>query len=106
MPNLHGKINKTPLHQNYCLQYKPNRSELFDSYINQTDQNLKTPIQMLPGDEIKMSCLYMSKYKTTPTYYGQGVTSEMCYGFIYFYPIEHSPLSRCIDTGSFCFCTY
>ncbi|KAJ8306364.1 hypothetical protein KUTeg_016909, partial [Tegillarca granosa] len=54
---------------------------------------------MLPGDEFKISCLYTSKYKTTPTYYGQGTNSEMCFGYVYFYPIENSPLSRCVDAG-------
>ncbi|KAJ8300436.1 hypothetical protein KUTeg_021955 [Tegillarca granosa] len=63
-------------------------------------RTLKTPIQMLPGDEVKMTCLYTSKYKTTPTFYGRGINSEMCFGFVDFYPIENSPLSRCIDDGN------
>ena len=40
---------------------------------------------MMPGDEIKVDCVYNSLSRNTMTNYGEATTNEMCFGFITYY---------------------
>ena len=47
-----------------------------------------TPLEVLPGDELKMTCQYSSMNRNYTTKHGPGGNDEMCYGFITYYPKE------------------
>jgi Copper type II ascorbate-dependent monooxygenase, C-terminal domain len=49
-------------------------------------QSFDNPIELQPGDEIRVDCTYQTIGVNTTTYYGEGTSDEMCYGFITYYP--------------------
>ena len=40
-----------------------------------------------PGDNIDIVCNYKSTSKDSTTYYGDGTSDEMCFGFLIYYPV-------------------
>jgi len=48
----------------------------------------KTPIEVLPGDELHTVCVYNSMDRNLTTFRGIGTRDEMCYSFLHYYPKE------------------
>jgi len=65
----------------------------------------ETPIEILPGDELKMTCEYSSMNRHHTTRYGPGSLEEMCYGLITYYPKE-SFVGNCIQWRDFDQCVF
>lgn len=53
------------------------------------------PIEVQPGDELRVTFTYDTTSRNTTTSVGQGTDNEMCLAFLTFYPVEnvHSHLS-------------
>lgn len=47
---------------------------------------LANPVQVKPGDEIVVDCVFDSTRRTTKTKFGEGTSDEMCFGFLAYYP--------------------
>lgn len=58
------------------------------------------PVEMLPGDELKTTCIYKSSHKNKTVYFGQGTSDEMCYGFITYYPKQEISTGVCMNWKS------
>ena len=56
------------------------------SYNNPTSTNFNPPVTLFPGDELRTTCIYDTRKKTTTTYYGDGTYDEMCFAFMNYYP--------------------
>lgn len=65
-----------------CALFLTTEFSLFFSFYH----SFNSPIQLQPGDEIRVDCMYQSTDKNTTTYYGEGTSDEMCFGFITYYP--------------------
>lgn len=46
------------------------------------------PVPLMPGDVIKTTCVYNTEYKTKTIFFGESTAEEMCFGFIYYYPMQ------------------
>ncbi|XP_063410638.1 dopamine beta-hydroxylase-like [Mytilus trossulus] len=44
------------------------------------------PVEVRPGDEVKLSCWFTSGDKNHTIYWGEGSDAEMCYAFVSYYP--------------------
>ena len=55
---------------------------------------------MLPGDELKTTCIYKSSHKNKTVYFGEGTSDEMCYGFITYYPKQEIRTGFCMSWKS------
>ncbi|XP_033727104.1 peptidyl-glycine alpha-amidating monooxygenase A-like isoform X1 [Pecten maximus] len=62
------------------------------------------PIEVLPGDELKTTCVFDSTRKTTTTFEGDGTSDEMCYVFLRVYPAENIKGSYCVSWKDFDLC--
>ncbi|KAJ8300822.1 hypothetical protein KUTeg_022341 [Tegillarca granosa] len=58
------------------------------SYDSPVSYHFEEPIEFLPGDEIKTTCVFRSKNKKKTTFYGRATSDEMCFGFLMYYPQE------------------
>ena len=45
------------------------------------------PLRFQVGDTLHITCDYKSTNKDKYTYYGDGASDEMCFGFIIYYPV-------------------
>ena len=61
------------------------RNDAYD-YTNPEGTRHDPPVELLPGDELKTTCVYNSTKRQRDTYYGEGTFDEMCFGFIDYYP--------------------
>ena len=61
------------------------RNDAYD-YNNPGTDVYNPPLDLMPGDRIKTTCVYDSSRKKIPTYFGQGTYDEMCYAFFSYYP--------------------
>ena len=61
------------------------REDAYD-YNNPIGTIHDPPVDFLPGDELKTTCVYNSSKRQSRTYYGEGTFDEMCFGFIDYYP--------------------
>lgn len=61
-----------------------------------------TPVEILPGDEIRLSCTFNSRdghrKKDNMVYFGEGSESEMCYAFVSYFPRIRG-FDQCIQMG-------
>ncbi|KAL5014909.1 hypothetical protein ScPMuIL_009179 [Solemya velum] len=52
--------------------------------------NHKPPVEVLPGDELRLTCGFDSysgeKKRNTTLFFGEGSNAEMCYAFVTYYP--------------------
>lgn len=60
----------------------------------------ESPIEVLPGDEIRTTCVYTSRYKTETTLFGESTQEEMCFGFLTYHPVQNMPFSQCTSWKS------
>jgi len=44
------------------------------------------PVEVRPGDDMSIRCVYTTVSRPTTTYFGDGSTEEMCYGILTYYP--------------------
>ena len=63
-----------------------------------------TPIEVLPGDELKTTCHFSSITRATSTIWGDSTSEEMCFGFLYYYPENALTDTSCVTFGSLAFC--
>ncbi|KAJ8300821.1 hypothetical protein KUTeg_022340 [Tegillarca granosa] len=56
------------------------------SYDSPVTYTFPEAIEFLPGDELKTTCVYKSKNKIKTTFYGDGTSEEMCFGFLTYHP--------------------
>ncbi|XP_069121902.1 DBH-like monooxygenase protein 1 [Argopecten irradians] len=66
------------------------------SYDNPALVQFEDPIELRPGDELKTTCTYRSIGKDKTTFFGDGTSDEMCYGFFTFYPAENIQMPYCL----------
>ena len=59
---------------------------------------------MMPGDEIKIDCVYNSLSRNTMTNYGEATMNQMCFGFITYYDAVAS-FKLCSQYQNFGFCS-
>ncbi|GFN79655.1 dopamine beta-hydroxylase [Plakobranchus ocellatus] len=67
------------------------------SYDNPQIQQHDPSIDLLPGDEIKTTCVYSSEGHTRPVSFGIATSDEMCYGFLFAYPAQAFPYPYCVS---------
>jgi dopamine beta-monooxygenase len=63
-----------------------------------------TPIEFKASDELRIHCTYQSIGKNTTTFYGEGTSDEMCFGFVIYYP-ANDDLTYCSQWRSVNVCT-
>ncbi|KAK7475231.1 hypothetical protein BaRGS_00033535 [Batillaria attramentaria] len=63
-----------------------------------------TPIEVLPGDELKSTCHFNSMTRSKTTTFGDSTQQEMCFGFLTYYPEQALADKSCISFGSLSFC--
>ncbi|KAK7475234.1 hypothetical protein BaRGS_00033538, partial [Batillaria attramentaria] len=84
------------------LRYITN--DVIYSYDSPQTQEYITPIEVLPGDELKTTCHFNSMTRSKTTTFGDSTQQEMCFGFLTYYP-EHALADKsCISFGSLSFC--
>merc|ERR1712110_625712 len=66
--------------------YRTVTNEDYYSYDNPIEHKHDPLIQILPGDEIKTTCVFNSLSSDRHIYYGDGTQDEMCFGFLQIYP--------------------
>ncbi|XP_071153963.1 tyramine beta-hydroxylase-like [Mytilus edulis] len=47
------------------------------------------PIEVQPGDDLRVTCTYDTTSRNATTLFGQGTEHEMCFAFLTFYPFEN-----------------
>nr|KAG5705742.1 hypothetical protein BaRGS_027401 [Batillaria attramentaria] len=73
------------------LYYTP-KLRPYDAASFSIGQLYPDPLEVLPGDELKMICEYASLSKNRTTQYGAGSYNEMCFGIITYYPAQNLDL--------------
>ena len=58
------------------------------------------PLKILPGDELKTTCVFKSTNKKTTTFSGRGTNDEMCFAFLTVFPAKNLLFRRCTQRGS------
>jgi len=80
--------------------YSKVTDEEFYSYDNPIQHDQDPFLEMLPGDEIRTTCVFNSMSTPYWTYYGDGTFDEMCFGFLTMYPKDaFAPEARCVAFG-------
>ncbi|CAG5125662.1 unnamed protein product, partial [Candidula unifasciata] len=74
------------------------------SYDSPVDHTHEPPFDLLPGDEIRTTCVYNSLSTDRYVYYGEGTSDEMCYGFLTYYPKDAVKRTMCVSHGSMSMC--
>ncbi|XP_033727074.1 tyramine beta-hydroxylase-like [Pecten maximus] len=62
------------------------------------------PIEVLPGDELKTTCVFESSGKTTTTFSGDGTLDEMCHVLLHVFPAENVKESYCMTLKKYDLC--
>ena len=62
------------------------------------------PIEVLPGDELRSTCVFKTTSKENFTYFGMGTNDEMCLGGITFYPQQNVKHQFCTTWKSIPVC--
>ncbi|GFN79658.1 dopamine beta-hydroxylase [Plakobranchus ocellatus] len=70
------------------------------TYDNPQMHKHNPSIDLLPGDEIKTTCVYNSESKKRPVSFGEATSNEMCYGFLFAYPSLAIPDPYCVSNGN------
>ncbi|KAK3099429.1 hypothetical protein FSP39_004175 [Pinctada imbricata] len=66
------------------------------SFNRPSQTNFPEPVQVLPGDELRTSCVFDSSRRRSTTLFGEGTDSEMCFTFIKYFPKENIPAPMCL----------
>jgi hypothetical protein len=48
-----------------------------------------SPVEVLPGDELRTTCVYDTTSKNETTRFGWDAQQEMCFALLTFYPVEN-----------------
>ena len=65
--------------------------------LNFTYCRLPRPVEVHPGDELRVSCVYNSMSRDTITEFGIDTDQEMCYAFLKYYPKQNIPAPICMS---------
>ncbi|KAH9499340.1 hypothetical protein Btru_003815, partial [Bulinus truncatus] len=83
------------------------RDNSFD-YHSPPAHNLQDPVEVLPGDEIRLTCFYNTqdgaKQRNITLYWGEGSDGEMCYAFITYFPKVNN-FDQCIQFDRYDICS-
>ncbi|XP_035824369.1 MOXD1 homolog 1 [Aplysia californica] len=94
-----GRAMKVELFRNGKMISELSNDEFY-SYDSPVEYDHKPPVQILPGDEIKTTCVFNSLSSDRWVYYGDGTNDEMCYGFLTIYPRDAVPFTTsCVSFG-------
>lgn len=95
-----GREMKIELFRNGKLVLELTNEEQY-SYDTPTKSIFDPPVQMLPGDELKTTCVFSSLSSKRWVYFGDGTQDEMCIGFLQLYPSDALRQSRatCMALG-------
>ena len=66
--------------------YEKVTDEEFYSYDNPIQHDKEPFLELLPGDEIRTTCVFNSMSSKRWTYWGEGTFDEMCFGFLTVFP--------------------
>lgn len=83
--------------------------KLVTTITNETDFNggkvlvLSTPVEVLPGDELRTLCVYNTSSKNTTTRFGWSIDEEMCVAFLEFYPADNVTAMHSSGYKSYCY---
>ena len=55
-------------------------------YDSPVQHDMDPVMELLPGDEIKTTCVFNSMSRNESTYFGEGTNDEMCFGFLTVFP--------------------
>jgi len=81
--------------------YRTVTNEDYYSYDNPIEHKHDPFIEILPGDEIKTTCVFNSLSSDRHIYYGDGTQDEMCFGFLQIYPKDALPAeASCVSLGA------
>ena len=58
------------------------------------------PLKILPGDELKTTCVFKSTNKKKTTFSGRGTNDEMCLAFLTVFPAKNLLSRGCTNWGS------
>ncbi|GFN92856.1 dopamine beta-hydroxylase-like isoform x3 [Plakobranchus ocellatus] len=76
---------------------------LFDSPVN---HELDPPAEVLPGDELRVTCTFTSKSSDRFVYFGDGTADEMCLSFLTMYPADAVTGKDCAQFGPVSQCQF
>ncbi|BFZ05846.1 hypothetical protein BsWGS_08885 [Bradybaena similaris] len=74
------------------------------SYDSPVLHVLNPPFELLPGDEIRTSCVFNTLTSSRYVYYGEATSEEMCYGFLTMYPKQAMKTDTCLAFGAYSAC--
>ncbi|CAG5121431.1 unnamed protein product [Candidula unifasciata] len=84
-----------------------NDTTTFD-YNNPPAHYFSDPVQVLPGDSLKVTCYYNTrdggKYRNSTVYWDEGSSGEMCYAFITYFP-RVPDFDQCIQFDVYDICS-
>ncbi|XP_005101066.2 MOXD1 homolog 1-like [Aplysia californica] len=102
-----GRAMKIELFRNGRL-IKELSNEDYYSYDNPIQHDHQPPVQILPGDEIKTTCVFNSLSSDRWVYWGDGTNDEMCFGFLTMYPRDALPIvsASCVSMGPASTCDF
>jgi hypothetical protein len=94
-------MHQLATHQKVELTHMGTTTMLHDLDFHFAEQTyyLKTPIvQVMAGDQIRVTCTYLNTTGTTVRW-GDSSNQEMCFSGFYRYPALNDGLAKCTDTG-------
>jgi len=73
-------------------------------YDTPPTHDLSTPVEVRPGDELRLTCFYNSTGIHRTFFWGEGSDGEMCYAFISYYP-KVEKFDQCIQFDKYDICS-
>jgi hypothetical protein len=73
------------------------------NYENPAPVTFDPPLEISPGDEINVTCIFFSVNKDTYTYFGLATSDEMCLAITTYYP-QKPTIGDCFGAGGSAFC--
>ncbi|CAG5117330.1 unnamed protein product, partial [Candidula unifasciata] len=74
------------------------------SYDSPVYHVINPPFELLPGDEIRTTCVFSTLTSTRYVYYGEATSEEMCFGFLTMYPKQALVTDTCFSFGPYSAC--
>ncbi|XP_063403128.1 dopamine beta-hydroxylase-like isoform X2 [Mytilus trossulus] len=83
-----GRKQRVELYRNGSLINIISDQDHF-SFHRQHIKKHNSPIEIQPGDDLRVTCTYDTTSRNETTSFGEGTEHEMCFAFLTFYPIEN-----------------
>ncbi|XP_045188021.1 uncharacterized protein LOC123545778 [Mercenaria mercenaria] len=101
--HLLGAAQHTELRRNTAFMMYLAQDKVYD-YNTPVTHIHSDPVMIQPGDELKTTCIYSSKTRTTTTKFGDATSDEMCLAFFTYYPKENLRTGMCVSWKSLSHC--